>query len=138
MATIKSVIGYLHFGSNCAEAMTFYKEVFGGELFFMKAGDTPMAEQMPGMENLVMHASLTADGWTLYASDWCAPTSRNEGNHFSLFVECTDEASQNMLFARLQEGGKVHMELEDTFWGSRFGMVQDRFGIDWMLSLQKS
>lgn len=36
----------------------------------------------------------------------------------------------------MSEGGKVSMPLQDTFWEARFGMLQDKFGVNWMFNCQ--
>jgi len=138
MSSVAKANVYIHFKDNCLQAMEFYKTCFGGELMVMNVADTPMAEQMPGMENLVMHAQLDAPGVTVMASDWCAPSEYKPGNNFSVYLECTSVAEQDALYNKLLEGGAVNMPLSDTFWGSRFGMVKDQFGIDWMLSVPLS
>ena len=51
---------YLTFNGNCREAMTFYQECLGGELFMQTIGESPMAEQMPlPMKESILHATLT-------------------------------------------------------------------------------
>lgn len=137
MSTVKQSVPYIHFSNNCAEAMSFYQQCLGGELTMMKVGETPMAEQMQGMEDMVMHSQLVGDGWAVFASDWCAPTERRDGNNFSVMLECTDEASQTQMYDKLSAGGTQSMPLSDTFWGARFGMLKDKFGVDWMLNLTK-
>lgn len=131
---ISKVISYIHFSDDCASAMQFYQQCFGGELFLMKVADSPMASEMPGMEHMVMHASLTTSDWAIFASDWCTTSERKPGNTSSIYLECESESELERLFNALGEGGKVQMPVSDTFWGAKFGMVQDRFGIDWMLS----
>lgn len=135
---ISKAITYIHFTTNCAEAMSFYQSCFGGELSMMKVSETPMSENMPGMGDLVMHSQLVGEGWAIFASDWCAPSDRVQGNNWSVMIECSSEAEQDEIFAKIGQGGKVSMELSDTFWGSRFAMVKDRFGVDWMLNFTKA
>lgn len=137
MSPIKSAVPYIHFKDNCLEAMTFYHECLGGEISVMKVGDSPMKDQMPGMDNMVMHSQITSGEWAIMASDWCAPTTYDPGNNFSVMIECADEASQTALYEKLSQGGTQSMPLSDTFWGARFGMLKDRFGIDWMLNFEK-
>ena len=138
MSTVARANTYIHFKDNCQEAMEFYKSCFGGELMVMKVADTPMAAQMSEMAHLVMHAQLEAPGMKLMASDWCAPSEYKPGNNFSVYLECTSDEEQDRLFGQLVEGGSVNMPISDTFWGSRFGMAKDKFGIDWMLAVPKS
>ncbi|MBX3096311.1 MAG: VOC family protein [Fimbriimonadaceae bacterium] len=138
MSKVSKIAPYIHFRDDCLEAMTFYHQCLGGEIMVMKVGDSPMAEQMPGMGDLVMHSQITGDDWMIMASDWCAPSDYIPGNNSSIMVECSSEAEQTALYQQLSEGGTATMPLEDTFWGARFGMLKDRFGVDWMLNLTKS
>jgi PhnB protein len=88
----------------------------------------------PGFENKIMHCSFRIGATTVMASDGCTAESANfEG--FSLSLTVADEAEANRVFAALAEGGQVRMPLAKTFWSPCFGMVQDRFGIGWMVSV---
>lgn len=130
---------YLFFDGNCREAMEFYKSCFGGELTVMRYADGPEDAGCPdgGAQpdpERVMHACLTGGGVSLMASDnpMGAPKI---GDHVALSVHCETMADIQRLFGALSEGGKVTMPLADTFWGSHFGMLVDRFGFHWMLNL---
>ncbi|HNT87146.1 MAG TPA: VOC family protein, partial [Candidatus Hydrogenedentes bacterium] len=88
----------------------------------------------PGSEDKVMHAVLRIGDTTLMASDGlCAGQPRFQG--FSLSLAVQDEAEAERLFAALGEGGQVQMPLAKTFWSPRFGIVADRFGVSWMISV---
>lgn len=54
---------------------------------------------------------------------------------FSLSITATDEAQAQRMFAALADGGQVEMPLMKTFWSPLFGMVHDRFGVSWMISV---
>ncbi|MBS1712784.1 MAG: VOC family protein [Armatimonadetes bacterium] len=138
MSAIAKSVPYIHFSDNCAEAMEFYKSCLGGDLEVMKVGSSPMAGQMPGKEDYVMHSQLIGDGWSVMASDWCAPSEYKPGNNWTIMLELTDEAEQTAVYERLSAGGTQTMPLSDAFWGSRFGMLKDKFGIDWMLNCPKT
>jgi PhnB protein len=84
-----------------------------------------------------MHAHLTAAGNVIMASDWMASEPFPEGRSFSLSIECESKEDQTRLFDGLSQGGKVTMPLQDTFWGAHFGMLQDRFGVRWMLNFRQ-
>jgi PhnB protein len=51
---------------------------------------------------------------------------------------CESKEEEDKLFTALAKGGSITMPLQDTFWGARFGMVRDRFGITWMFNLDTS
>ena len=128
---------YVFFYGRCEEALEFYKKVFGGTYEAMRNSDSPYADQTaPDFKNKIMHASFTAPGVSFFASDGreAKTIDPDEGN-ISLALNAIDRAAGERTFNALAEGGKVGMPIEDAFWGGRFGMVQDRFGIEWMCTL---
>jgi PhnB protein len=85
-------------------------------------------------EDKIMHATLRIGDTILMASDGrCEGEANFEG--FSLSITVVDEAEAERVFAALSEGGLVTMPLEKTFWAEKFGMLQDRFGVGWMVSV---
>lgn len=129
---------YLNFNGNCREAMMFYKDRLGGELQLMTVKETPTAAQCPaGMQDQIMHASLTGDGFLLMASDMLSGGTYQPGNNFSLSMNCSSEEQIRALFDKLSEGGQVYEPLKEQFWGALFGMVTDQFGTRWMLNYDK-
>jgi PhnB protein len=132
-----SIQPYLFFGGRCEEAIEFYKKALGAELVMMaRFNEAP--EKQPGLpecfENKVMHATLRIGETLLMASDGSCEAPQNfEG--FSLSITVRDEAEAERLFAALSDGGLITMRLEKTFWSPKFGMLQDRFGVGWMISV---
>lgn len=130
---------YLFFPGNCEEAVEFYRTALGAEvLMTMRYQDSPEPQQPgmipPGAENKVMHTSFRVGDSTIMASDnMCSENKGFEG--FSLSIGVATEAEADRLFGALSDGGKVNMPLSKTFWSPRFGMLTDRFGIDWMISV---
>jgi PhnB protein len=132
-----SVQPCLFFGGRCEEALEFYRNALGAELEmlsrFKDAPESGMAQ--PGMEDKVMHASFRIGESMLMASDGrCEGQPRFEG--FSLSIVVADEKKAESVFNALADGGKVTMPLEKTFWAPKFGMLEDRFGVGWMVSVQ--
>ena len=130
---------YLFFNGRCEEAIDFYRKALGAEVEMMmrfKDNPDPMPPGMlaPGFENKVMHAALRIGGGVVMASDGMAAGEINFKG-FSLAVYATDEAGVDRMFNALTEGGTVTMPLGKTFWSPRFGMVTDRFGVGWMVSV---
>jgi PhnB protein len=129
---------YLFFNGRCEEALEFYKQALGAEVTmlmrFKENPDPPPPGTIgPGMDDKVMHASLRVGDSEIMASDGMAlGTPKFAG--FSLSVTAGDEAGVDRLFNALAEGGKVEMPAGKTFWARRFGMVQDRFGVSWMVT----
>ena len=129
---------YLFFDGKCEEALNFYKEVFNGEIEGLSKwkeapADSGMPPVTPQTENRVMHANFRAKGVEFMASDAQPGKVYGEGA-ISLSIGTDDLAEAERVFNRLAEGGKVEMPMTDTFWGARFGMLTDRFGIDWMVN----
>jgi PhnB protein len=141
MATINP---YLTFNGNAAEAMNFYKSVFGGD--FM--GGISLFKDMPDSENLsaadgekVMHVSLPiGKDCHLMASDTIEGMGPpfTPGNNFSIAIQVENEEESRRLFNGLSAGGQVTMPLDKTFWAELFGMFTDKFGIQWMVSYDLS
>ena len=132
-----SVQPYLFFGGRCEEALEFYRSALGAEVEmlsrFKDAPEPGMAQ--PGMEDKVMHASLRIGETILMASDGrCDGEPRFDG--FSLSIIVSNEEQAESVFNALAEGGEVTMPLEKTFWAPKFGMVEDRFGVGWMVSVE--
>jgi PhnB protein len=130
---------YLFFEGRCEEALEFYKKALGAEVIMLmrfKESPEPAPPGMlpPGSENKVMHSTFRVGEATVMASDGsCQGRPGFQG--FSLSLSVSDEARAEKLFAALGEGGKVQMPLAKTFWSPRFGMVADRFGVSWMISV---
>ena len=131
---------YLFFNGRCEEAIEFYQKALGAKVeMLMRFKDSPEPPQPgmtpPGSENKVMHASLSIGGNKVMASDGrCEGKSNFDG--FSLSLRVKTEAEADRLFNALSPGGQVHMPLTKTFFSPRFGMVQDRFGVSWMVIVQ--
>ena len=121
---------YINFGGKSRDAMEFYKSVFGGELTISTFGDLHVPN---APTDGVMHAQLTVDSVSLLmASDGmdAAPIS---GVSLSLSGKNGDELRE--YFVKLSDGGQVTKELSKESWGDEFGMVQDKFGINWMVNI---
>ncbi|WKC37532.1 VOC family protein [Ectopseudomonas chengduensis] len=126
---------YLMFDGQCEAAFNRYAEVFGGKLEMMRYADSPEDMEVPA-EYLqrVMHVCLTVGDQLLMASDNLPqyPYEGIKGCSVSLQVDNVPEAER--LYEALSAGGSVQMELQATFWATRFAMLTDRFGVSWMIN----
>jgi PhnB protein len=139
MATVNV---YLNFQGNCEEAFNFYKSVLGGEFSYLgRFGDVPAQEGMPPlpeeMKNQIMHIALPVSKETMLmgsdtGGEW-APLFK-QGNNFSISLTVGSKAEADRLFNGLSAGGNITMPIADAFWGDYFGMFEDKFGINWMVS----
>jgi len=132
---MKEVVTYLNFDGNCGEAMQFYGKCLGAELQMMPFADTPGSS--PAAKDRIMHARLTkGPSSLLMASDTQPGMPLQQGNNFSVSVHCESIQELDKYFAALSEKGTVTMPLQDTFWGARFGMLTDQFGVRWMFNFE--
>ena len=141
MTTVNS---YLTFNGNCLEAFEWYKSVFGGEFNYVgRYSDMPEGEGFPvspGEENRIMHISLPiSQETTLMGCDTGGETASNfiSGNNFSIFITAESKGKADELFNSLSASGQVSMPMSSMFWGDYFGMLTDRFGINWMVSFNE-
>ena len=132
---------YLFFEGRCEEAIEFYRKTIGAEvLMLVRFKDSPEPAQPgmvpPGAENKIMHVSLRIGDARVMASDgYCQGKPTFSG--FSLSLTATDDAEAKRLFAALSDGGQVRMPLAKTFFSPCFGMLADRFGVGWMVLVDK-
>jgi PhnB protein len=131
---------YLFFDGKCEEALNFYKGVFGGDIAaLMRWKEMPADADGPPItpetENRVMHSRFQGNGFAFMASDASPGKTYGEGP-ISLSIGVTDPAEAERIFNRLAAGGNVEMPLAETFWAKRFGMLTDKYGIDWMINCE--
>lgn len=129
---------YLFFNGNCEEAMNFYKDHLGGTIqAMMRYSDSPM-QTSEANRNKIMHGTMEIMGATVMFSDGDEKRNVNMGDNFSLSLNFkTDGDMQRSFDALSGNGGTVTMPLQDTFWGAKFGMCIDKFGINWMFNHEK-
>jgi len=132
---------YLFFNGRTEEAIEFYRRALGAEVtMLMRFRDSPEPPQAgmvpPGSEDKVMHSSFSVGDTTVMASDGdCQGQPSFQG--FSLSITAANEAEAERKFAALADGGTVQQPLIETFFSPRFGMVADRFGVPWMITVQR-
>lgn len=125
---------YLFFEGSCEEALGFYRDALGAEVVaMMRFRDNPDGMYgPPGSEAKIMHAEMRIGDASVMASDGgCTAAARFSG--FGLAVTVPDAATVDRHVAALAEGGEVRMAPDRTFFSPRFGVVLDRFGVQWML-----
>lgn len=130
------VQSYLFFDGKCEEALEFYKKALGAEVnMLMRYKESPEAPPPgcgPQDTNKVMHATFQIGKTIILASDGRA-TGKPQFEGFALSLSLPTPAEVDKAFAALADGGKVEMPLSKTFFSARFGMVEDKFGVFWMV-----
>ncbi|HMC98727.1 MAG TPA: VOC family protein [Ferruginibacter sp.] len=128
---------YLGFDGNCEEAVNFYAGVLGAEITMLsRYGESPMPCS-DEEKQLIMHARLVFENNVMMFSDMPKHAKQNPEGNITLSLGMDNVADMEAKFNAMAEGGTVTMPLADQFWGARFGMVKDKFGINWMFNCEK-
>lgn len=133
---MKSTDIYLFFNGNCEEAFNFYETVFDSKATYSRFGDTPDGGPSEKDANLIVNASLPLGKISVLmgCDNPSVSPSILMGTNFYVTANTESIEETDRIFEKLSEGGKVNLKLENTFWGAYFGMLTDKFGINWMLS----
>ncbi|MDR7307297.1 VOC family protein [Rhodoferax saidenbachensis] len=128
---------YVFFNGRCEEAIAFYQQALGAEVTFQmrmnEAPDPPPPGSIPpGFENKIMHANLRIGDTSLMVSDGNSDM-QTSFKGFTLSLGVADAAEAERTFHALAQGGTVKMPLGKTFWSPAFGMLEDKFGVGWMV-----
>lgn len=132
---MKTIDPYLIFNGNCRQAMEFYKDCLGGDLYMMTYAEGP-GEHPDAVKDKIMHAKVTKGQLAIMASDPHDATPVTQGNNYFLSLNCESLDEIERLFNAIGKSGKVLLPLQDMFWGARFGMVTDQFGVNWMFNFE--
>ena len=126
---------YILFSGNAEEAVNFYAEVLSGEvLMISRFADSPQPVDEDWKQK-IMHARIAfGKDNILMISDGFKGYDAPKESNIQLSIEIDSVEEINAVFEKLSAGGEVKMALQDTFWGARFGMLKDKFGISWMLN----
>jgi PhnB protein len=130
---------YLLFDGDCEEAFKTYAKIFGAKIEMMLNHEgTPASCQVPPeWQKKILHARITIGDAVLMASD--APPGRySKPQGFSVNIGLHDIKEAERIFSALSENATVTMALGETFWAHRFGMLTDRFGIPWMVNVERA
>ena len=128
---------FLNFDGDCKEAIEFYAGVFKLNIpeRIMTYGQAPGFTVPDDAKNRIIYANLPIFGCNVMFSD-CLPGSGHvKGTNIALTLGTDDSDEINRIYTALSDGGSVNMALGKTFFSELFGMVTDKFGITWQLSL---
>ncbi len=130
------IMPYIMFNGTCEEALNFYVKALGGEIVNLMRFEGTPAESMSDDKQKVMHSMFAVNGNMLFMASDGGRT--NDGGMVHLSLNFTNAADIERTYMTLGEGGQQTMPLSDTFWGARFGMLTDRFGVNWMFNWDKA
>ena len=131
----------LLFDGETEEAFNFYRSVFGGEFInLQRMSDLPSPMELSDSEkSKILHMALSIGNTVLMGMD--LPPNRgtvNKGNNFFVTLNTSSKEETDSLFSKLSDGANIMMPVEQQFWGAYFGMLTDKFGIQWMLTYSES
>lgn len=127
---------YINLNGNARQAAEFYHGVFGGKLDMNTYAEFGQTSGDPVADNKIMHSQLQTDnGMTLMVSDAPPGTEGHVGSNISISLSGQDEAELRGYWDKLSEGATINMPLEQAPWGDSFGMLTDKFGVDWMVNI---
>lgn len=134
----------ISFNGNCREAIAFYKKVFGVEpKHVMTYGEMPKGPEGPAcpggplpkeLLDRIAYADFPVGGSSIMVSDAMPGMPFVAGNNITLTFGSKDKDEIRRLFGALKEGGTVFMDLQQTFWSELYGMLTDKFGVNWQFS----
>ena len=138
---------YLNFDGNCAEAMAFYAELFGGKVVYqLTYAEMPMEDGMPPIADQhrqkICHAAMEADGLSLFGADvlpeFCTNGAYLKPQGISVHIGVPSMEEGRRIFDALAEGGQINMPFGPTSWSTGFGSVTDRFGNPWLVDVMEN
>lgn len=127
---------YLTFNGNCEEAFTFYASCFKGEITAINRYDGYPVQVPEDYKQKVMHGEFRFENNSIAGCDAPPDSPVHHGTNFSLMINVVEVFVLEDVFNKLAQGGTITMPLQDTFWGARFGMIKDKFGINWMFNCE--
>lgn len=128
---------YITFNGRCEEAINYYEKHLGGKVIKMQRyGEAPVTASETWKDK-VMHAVMDLQGLTIMFSDGTEGHEGNIGTNISIALDFDSEEQLEKAYNEMSDGGMVTMALQDTFWGARFGMCTDKFGMNWMFNYDK-
>ena len=126
---------YLTFNGNCREAMTFYKECFGGELYFQTIGESPLSSNMTvQMKNVILNSTLHNESFMIVGTDMVGNEGIIKGNSFSILVNCTSQEEAKKVYEKLSDGSFTGNSLQNKYWGGLFGYITDKYNNHWLIN----
>jgi PhnB protein len=127
---------YISFEGNCKEAIEFYKDKLGAEVLFSETyGESPMKGKAP--DDMIMHCTIKIGDSRIMACDSVFKEyPLTVGNNITLAIGTRNVDEADKMFEQMSDGAKIIMPMQETFWAKKFGMLTDKFGINWMFNCE--
>ena len=131
---MEAIVPYLNFNGNAKEALEFYTKALGGKVIQSSTFGEANITEDESIKDKILHAVFEAGALKFMVSD-CPPNVQvSAGDMVSLSLNFSDLETIEKTFTALAEGGNITMPMQDTFWGARFGMTKDKYGVHWMFN----
>jgi PhnB protein len=128
---------YLTFDGNCREAMLFYKECLGGNLYFQTLGDSAFHKTIPpAFQERILHAELTTESFSIMGSHMVPDNGLTAGNSVALILTCSSAPELLQCFEKLAVAGSNQQKPQVNSLGIMIGNLTDKFGKNWLLHAQ--
>lgn len=131
---MKFINAYLLFDGNCKEAMEFYAKCLGAQLETMPFSQAPGTAKEAA--DRTIHARLSKGDAVLMASDCPPGMPVKVGENVQINVQCESDEEIERYFGGLVQDGTVRLPLQNMFWGAKFGMLTDKYGVQWMFNYE--
>lgn len=128
---------YVNFQGRAREAMGFYRKVLGGSLDLQTVNEQGVSKPA-GPGDRVTYARLEADGVLIIGTDGHPVYPPKVGDNMAIALGGTDKNRLTNVFNSLGEGGRIKGPLSRQPWGGEVGWLEDKFGINWMVSVEKA
>ena len=126
---------YINFQGRAREALEFYQQALGGKLDLLAMDDMTSPPRPARPDERIAHGYLDADGAIIMASDGSPDYPAKVGENIAVALNGTDHDRIGSAFSALGEGGTVKMPLSKQSWGGELGFLEDKFGVNWMVSV---
>ena len=139
--SITNLNPYINFNGDADKAIKLYEKALGAKAEnVMRWGEMPPGEGdvKPEHKNRVMHALLHVGGGDIMVADTLPDRPAKLGDNAQVALAFDDVADMKKKFDALSAGGQVTMPIQDTFWGAKFGMLKDQFGVQWLFNCQQA
>lgn len=132
--SIQSATPYLILNGQAEQAIPFYQSALGAVVETRQRFGEVDQSCPEARKDLTMHAELRLGRALLMLSDGPAAGATVSGGPVSVALDWDDPAAMRRAFDALASTGQVIQPIFDAPWGSLFGVVQDEFGISWMMN----